>query len=209
MGALEEFDQFQLAIEFVRTHPKLSKDETLIVITADHSHMFAMGGYGWRGYDIRSPAPVDIWDNGFYGTKDVLPFTTLGYAQGAGYRGNEENFGEGASREDLRKLGESKMKEFEYYQQSSAPIGSETHGGEDVAIVAQGPWSHLYTGIHEQTYVAYVMMKAQCLGPFENEEHCFEETTAAPETSKAGRIFGRFSGFWGITMAILFFGIFK
>ena len=48
--ALEEFDEFQKTIEFVRTHPKLDISETLIVITADHSHMFSMGGYGWRGY---------------------------------------------------------------------------------------------------------------------------------------------------------------
>lgn len=43
-----------------------------------------------------------------------MPFTNLGYAQGAGYRGDENNFGDNASREDLRKLGEIGMKEYEY-----------------------------------------------------------------------------------------------
>ena len=61
-------------------------------------------------------------------------------------------------------------------QQAAAPMASETHGGEDVAIISSGPWSHLYTGIHEQTYVAYVMMKAQCLGVYENDDHCRESS---------------------------------
>ena len=77
------------------------------------------------------------------------------------------------------------MKSFEYYQQSGAPIVSETHGGEDVAIVASGPWSHLYTGIHEQTYVAYVMMKAQCLGNFKDDDHCKESTTEQPPVTES------------------------
>lgn len=106
--ALEEFDQFQQTVEFVRSHPKLNKEETLIVITADHSHTFSIGGYGWRGYDVRSAAPTDIWARSL----DNMPFSTLGYAQGAGYRGNEENFGENGDREDLRKLGEEAMKSY-------------------------------------------------------------------------------------------------
>merc|ERR1712179_627265 len=108
-----------------------------------------------------------------------------------------DNNGKKNVREDLRKLGSEAMKSYDYFQQSSAPVVSETHGGEDVAIVASGPWSHLYTGIHEQTYVAFVMMKAQCLGVFEGDSHCVGGGwTDAPVTeSGGGRVCGRF-GFW-------------
>ena len=48
----------------------------------------------------------------------------------------------------------------------------ETHGGEDVAIYATGPMSHLFHGVHEQSYIAHVMAYASCVGP--NTQHCDE-----------------------------------
>ena len=45
----------------------------------------------------------------------------------------------------------------DYLQQSAVPLESETHGGEDVAIMAKGPMAHLFHGVHEQMYIAYVM----------------------------------------------------
>ena len=36
----------------------------------------------------------------------------------------------------------------------------ETHGGEDVAIFAGGPWAHLFQGVHEQNYIYHVMRHA-------------------------------------------------
>ena len=42
----------------------------------------------------------------------------------------------------------------------------DTHGGEDVAIYATGPMSHLFYGVHEQSYVAHVMAYAACIGEF-------------------------------------------
>ena len=52
-----------------------------------------------------------------------------------------------------------------YYQQDGGIyLESETHGGEDVAVYANGPMSHLFHGVHENNYVAHVMMYAACLG---------------------------------------------
>ena len=52
---------------------------------------------------------------------------------------------------------------------------SETHAGEDVQIYAQGPLAHLFQGVHEQNFIAHVMMYAACIGP--NKNHC--DTSAA------------------------------
>ena len=34
---------------------------------------------------------------------------------------------------------------------------SETHGGEDVPILATGPWAHLFVGVHEQSYFSHAI----------------------------------------------------
>jgi len=45
----------------------------------------------------------------------------------------------------------------DYQQQTAVPLGSETHGGEDVMILARGPMAHLFHGVHEQSYIAHAM----------------------------------------------------
>ena len=57
-----------------------------------------------------------------------------------------------------------------YLQDALVPLSSETHGGEDVAIFAQGPMAHLFYGTHEQNYIAHVVQYAACLGKY--TEHC-------------------------------------
>lgn len=53
---------------------------------------------------------------------------------------------------------------------SNFPAEWETHGGEDVTIYASGPMAHLFTGTHEQTFIAHGMAYAACVG--ENQKHC-------------------------------------
>ena len=62
-----------------------------------------------------------------------------------------------------------------YNQQSTVPLGSETHAGEDVAIYARGPMSHLFHGVHEQSYIAHVMMYASCVGPYSDDTNCAKQ----------------------------------
>jgi alkaline phosphatase len=47
-----------------------------------------------------------------------------------------------------------------YLQEASCPLGSETHGGEDVPIFARGPQAHLFRGVREQNYIFHVMKYA-------------------------------------------------
>lgn len=44
------------------------------------------------------------------------------------------------------------------------PLDYETHGGDDVAVFASGPWSHLFSGVYEQNAIPHIMGYASCLG---------------------------------------------
>ena len=59
-----------------------------------------------------------------------------------------------------------------YLQQAAVPLSIESHGGDDVAIYARGPMSHLFNGVHEQTYIAHVMGFASCVGNYSNSSDC-------------------------------------
>lgn len=52
-------------------------EETLIIVTADHSHVFTYAGYPHRGNDIFGLSPSSTSDN--------MPFFTLSYANGPGF----------------------------------------------------------------------------------------------------------------------------
>jgi alkaline phosphatase len=57
------------------------QDETLVIVTADHSHSFTITGYGKRNSSVFGDATVSIkhaqkWDKRFPGT-----FTKIQYAQ--------------------------------------------------------------------------------------------------------------------------------
>ena len=45
-------------------------------------------------------------------------------------------------------------------QESTVPLSSETHAGEDVAIFAKGPNAHLFRGSLEQSMIYWIMADA-------------------------------------------------
>ena len=62
---------------------------------------------------------------------------------------------------------------IDYVQQSAIPMQYETHSGEDVAIYATGPWSHLYQKVHEENYIPHVMSYAACISQLgKSSAHC-------------------------------------
>ncbi|XP_042903136.1 alkaline phosphatase [Parasteatoda tepidariorum] len=126
------------------------KDETLMVVTSDHSHVFVFGGYPKRGNPIfgLDDKPSDV---------DGLPYTTLIYANGPGYNQNSQG-----GRENLTSIN---TEDKNYIQQSAVPRRWDTHGGEDVPVYAEGPMSHLFRGVFEQTYVPHALAFASCIGP--------------------------------------------
>ena len=70
-------------------------------------------------------------------------------------------------------------KTLDYKQQSSVPLASETHGGEDVGIFAWGPMAHLFPGTAQQQYIYHVMACASGLGGDATKPCLSTATTAA------------------------------
>ena len=151
--ALTDTIELARAVEVAATKTKTS--DTLIVVTADHSHVFTMAGYPTRGNDIlgkvrengRDGRPSDRSAVDMTGN----PFTTLGYANGPGARKAD------GKRPDLAGVDTTA---HDYRQDAAIPLGSETHGGEDVAVYARGPNAHLVRGVIEQHVIFHIMLDA-------------------------------------------------
>lgn len=58
----------------------------------------------------------------------------------------------------------------DYVQLAAVPTQSTTHSGEDVAVLARGPMSHLFQGVQEQNYIAHAVAYAACVGA--DLRHC-------------------------------------
>ncbi len=136
-------------------------EETLIIVTADHSHVFTIAGYPKRGNPILGKV-VTVGSSEPATANDGMPYTTLGYRNGRGYRdlGNETNADAGyrvptaTGRQNLHAVNTQAPG---FHQEALVPLDSETHGGEDVGIYAQGPGAELVSGTHEQNYIFHVM----------------------------------------------------
>ncbi|NVJ97584.1 MAG: alkaline phosphatase [Alphaproteobacteria bacterium] len=123
-------------------------EETLILVTADHSHVFTMAGYPKRGNPILGLV-TPPWQDELLLAEDGKPYTTLGYHNGPGaVKGEREH------------LTQEKALSPEFIQQSLIPTRSESHGGEDVALFGIGPWAHLVRGTMEQNVVFHIMNHA-------------------------------------------------
>lgn len=125
--------------------------DTLVLVTADHSHVFNISGYPGRDNPILGVVAV-----GGAPTRaaDQKPYTTLGYGNGPGAVTT-------ASRPDPSATDTAAL---DYKQQSLVPLNSETHGGEDVVVRAAGPMAHLFGGTIEQHTIFHVMQEAM-IGP--------------------------------------------
>ncbi len=141
-----------------------SADDTLIMVTADHSNVMTFAGYPRRGNPILgkvvakggvSPALAG----------DGLPYTTLGYANGPGFRDYGDNTDPDRTYSDEvvgdRQNIESVNTEAPgFHQEALVPLAAETHGGEDVTLHATGAGAFRVQGTIEQNVVFHVMDQA-------------------------------------------------
>jgi alkaline phosphatase len=172
--ALHETVEFARAVEAVLAATDPS--ETLIIVTADHSHVLTMAGYPTRGNDILGK----VVTNDIRGEPEKSlsldakgrPYTTLGYQNGPGasssvltgsvyqaHEGSEKlgTRGEAQGRPDLTDVDTTHP---DFLQEAAVPFDYETHSGEDVAVYAIGPGADLFHGVIEQHYVYHAMVEA-------------------------------------------------
>lgn len=121
----------------------------------------SINGYAPRGNDIFGIAQNSI--------HDTIPYTTLSYSTGGpgGFQVEVNENGEAVRRDPSQ----DDTTSYDYIQQVGILSDENTHGGNDVAIHAVGPWSHLFHNVHEQSYVAHAIQYASGLGQFKNTQN--------------------------------------
>ncbi|SMF17950.1 alkaline phosphatase [Alteromonadaceae bacterium Bs31] len=157
-------------IEFakaVQAAVEATGDDTLILVTADHSHVFTIAGYPKRGNPILGKV-VAVGSTTPATASDGMPYTTLGYTNGLGFAelGTETN---ADARYDMAAdngrvdLSSVNTETPGYHQEALIPLGSETHAGEDISIHAMGPGAHKAQGTVEQSVVFHLINQALAL----------------------------------------------
>ncbi|XP_046389629.1 alkaline phosphatase, tissue-nonspecific isozyme-like [Ischnura elegans] len=157
--ALQETLALEAALEAAL--PLLDPERTLVVLTADHSHVLTLGGTGTKRGNPILGVDAKVSD------VDGLPYTTLLYSSGPGF-----------GRENLTSVDTGAKN---VVQQSAVPRLWATHGGEDVPVYAKGPGSSLFRGSVDQTYIPHAIAYAACIG--EHKERCRRKPTPSPPPS--------------------------
>ncbi len=166
--ALHDAQMFSQAIATALSMTN-SKD-TLIIATADHGHTLAFQGYPKKGNNILGlvapPYKRFEAEDGLSHASDGKPYTTLTYANGPGSilnKGKSEGDDDGGHNIGRARLTAEQVTDKDFQQQAVIPLGSETHGGQDVTIYANGPHAYLFGGVVEQSYIFHVMEEALSL----------------------------------------------
>ncbi len=155
--ALTEAQAFANAVQAAADRVDLA--ETMILVTADHSHVFTLAGYPTRGNDILGL----VYGNDRSGepnteptlADDGQPYTTAGYANGRNaIRGPRPRPATGltAVAQALVPVAAASISGDMSYD--------ETHGGEDVALYGIGPGSEAVRGVLEQDRIFDIIMAA-------------------------------------------------
>ncbi|PZU44405.1 MAG: alkaline phosphatase [Sphingomonas sp.] len=154
--ALADAQEFVRAIQLALSKVDLSN--TLILVTADHSHTLTIGGYPTRnnpilGLVVENDARGEPEDHPALAA-DGQPYTTLGYHNGPGAVVSPRP-APGLEPKDR--------------QQALIPTGdvfgnhrslSESHGGEDVPLYATGAGSAAVHGVIEQNEIFDIIANA-------------------------------------------------
>lgn len=151
--ALTETQELHETVAWLLTQVDLS--ETLIIVTADHSHTLTLAGYATRGHSILA----NVVGNDAQGypeqtpSLDLMgnPYTTLGYRDGPGAHQEEHDLAKTQIEKHI------KTHAPDYRQAALVPMDYETHGGEDVALYAIGPHAQLFSGTLEQHWVYHAL----------------------------------------------------
>ena len=167
-------DTIELSNAVAMADEMTSDRDTLILVTADHSHVFTIAGYPKRGNPILGKVQGVEADGSAKTTDDLaaddMPYTTVGYTNGRGFMdlGDETDADAGYS-EAIHTLGRVDLSAINtqasgFHQEAVIPKSSETHAGEDVGLYAKGPGSLYVNGVMEQNVIFHVINEAASLG---------------------------------------------
>lgn len=156
--------------------------DTLIVVSADHSHVFNIAGYPLRPLDEISYAlgttPLDYVSAPHGGILNVaydidsngnvvesldsngVPYTALVYGNGPGYRGVPRVDPRVDPFASLNGAVPAGPNDPEYLQEATVPLSSETHSGEEVAIYAIGAGAQQFRGTVKNAFIATAVREA-------------------------------------------------
>ncbi|KAB7504706.1 Membrane-bound alkaline phosphatase [Armadillidium nasatum] len=152
--AMEEGIEFEKAI--TKAFTMTSPEDTLIVVTADHGQPITINGYPLRHeYILGLTGPSD---------QDNMLYNILMYTNGPGFRTQSSGKRPDSASEDYE--------DPHFAYPSTVPIEFSNHNGEDVVIYAKGPFAHLFSGTHENSYIPQVFRYAACVG--EGLHYCDE-----------------------------------
>jgi len=127
---------------------KTAGTDTLIIVTADHSHTLTIQGYPRRGSPITGLCEK-IGDTKGEPCLDAkgVPYPTLSYANGL----RTPTSGTRTAPDP------AEIHSDDFLVEALIPQPVETHGGADVAAYAQGPGSWLVSGTMEQQTLYHIM----------------------------------------------------
>ena len=174
-NAFRALDETIALSDAVRTAVQTAPPDTLIIVTADHSHSLNFVGYPIRGNPILGKVRGLSGEDGdrtqYARDQTGMTYTTLSYANGPGYPGASNTQPQGpkhalhepaevqpsTGRPDLTNVDTEAP---DYLQESMVPMKSESHGGDDVGIWATGPGSAAFRGTVEQNAIYHLIVQA-------------------------------------------------
>ncbi|EWS77875.1 hypothetical protein AF72_08840 [Xylella taiwanensis] len=176
-NAFRALDETIALSDAVREAVQPAPEDTLIVITADHSHTLHFVGYPVRGNPILGKVRGTSGEAGnrtqYARDLNALPYTTLTYANGPGHTAASNLQPAGAKhlghepRTDALLHGRPDLTNIDtespHYLQEvlvPLPLQSESHSGEDVGIWATGPGSAAFRGVLEQHVIYHLIVQA-------------------------------------------------
>jgi len=155
--ALAETQELSRAVAIALS--KVDVSETLVLVTADHSHVFTIAGYPTRGNPILGLAQGNDARGEPTGTPilaaDGKPYTTLGYMNGPGAVVASPRQTPQVQKRTRQQALVPTVDSFN----NGEPL-AETHGGEDVPLYAIGPGAGRAHGVIEQNEIFAIILKA-------------------------------------------------
>ena len=188
LRALHDTQEFDKAIAAAIQAVDLR--DTLIIVSADHSHVFNIAGYPLRPrsempYPLATVQRVQLRcarrerhsrpglrrehaNRCAAPSTDAngVPYTALVYGNGPGYRSGvrvdptTDTFVGIPGSTDLPGPNPTGFAHPNYRPEAAVPLTSETHSAEEVAIYAVGPGAELVRGTVKNTFIYRVMAKA-------------------------------------------------